>query len=125
MLDRLDHAVLGGAAALLAAYPAWLARSCRDLRLPRRLRLAAAVVLLILAADVQLAVVLLLLGPDGTQDGLLAGDLRVRNLLGVAASVGVWGLLLAVWLRRRGRGSPEPTALVAPGTHAADRPPVQ
>src|SRR5215207_1430162 len=100
-LALLDRAVLGAVAAGLAIGLTVLAASGRRLARPSWLRRTLAGTLLVLAADVQIAALLLLLGPDGTQDGLLGGDVRLRNILGVAVSAGVWAVVWAGWRRRR------------------------
>jgi hypothetical protein len=103
-LAVLDHPVLGAVAAGLAVGLAALASACQRLALPRWLRRTLAAVLLLLALDVQLAALLLLLGPDGTQDGLLNGDVRLRNLFAVAVSVAVWAAAWLAWRHRGGQG---------------------
>lgn len=99
-LASLDHALFGGLAAAVALYLARLGWSCRTADLPDVLRLTLVTVLAGLSVYLQVAALLLLLGPDGTQDGVASRDVRFRNLIGVAVSLGVWALAGLWWVRR-------------------------
>ena len=100
-LANLDHVLLGVIAAGLGVYFVWQASSCRHADAPGWLRLALAVSLTAVALDIQIAVLGLLLGPNGSQDGILLGDLRLRNALGALLLLGVWGAAVVAWRRRR------------------------
>ena len=104
ILALFDHVGLGGLSAALALYLVSLARSCLAGGGARWPRLALGGTLLLLALDVQGAALLLLLGPDGTQDGLLRGDVRLRNALGVALAGACWGTALCRSPSRRDGG---------------------
>ena len=97
----LGHPLLAVLAAILAVYLGSLGWSCRRGSGPRWLRLTLSGTLLLLALDVQLAALLLLAGPDGTQDGLLRGDLRLRNTLGLGATAAVWAAAVLAWAMPR------------------------
>jgi hypothetical protein len=94
----LDRLLLGLSAAALAVYLALLAGRCRRASGPGWLGLVQSGTLVALAVDVQVALLVLLLGPDGTQDGLARGDVRLRNLLALAATAAVWSVAL-IWCR--------------------------
>ena len=105
ILGLFDHVGLGGLSAALALYLVWLGRSCLAREGARWPRLALAGMLWLLALDVQGAALLLLLGPDGTQDGLLRGDVRLRNALGVALAGACWLAALCRSHARRDSGA--------------------
>lgn len=99
-----DHIALGGLSAAFALYLVSLGRSCLGRGGPRWARLGLVGTLMLLALDVQAAALMLLIGPDGTQDGLLRGDVRVRNALGVALSGACWAAALGRWAYLRSGG---------------------
>ncbi len=105
ILGLFDHVGLGGLSAVLALYFVSLGRSCLAGGGARWPGLALAGTLFLLALDVQGAALLLLLGPDGTQDGLLRGDVRLRNALGVAFAGACWVAALIQSQYRRDRGA--------------------
>jgi len=99
-LANLDHAVLGGLAATLGVYLVSVARRCFRVDAWGWLRWMVTSVLLLLSLEVQLSVLLLLLGADATQDGLLNRDVRLRNVAALAALAAVWGGALIARVRR-------------------------
>jgi hypothetical protein len=105
ILGLFDHVGLGGLSAALALYLVSLGRSCLAQGGARWPRLALAGTLLLLALDVQGAALLLLLRPDGTQDGVLHGDVRLRNALSVAVVGACWVTALVRFHARRDSGT--------------------
>ncbi len=103
VLERLDHVVLGVAAGLICWRLAALTADPAIRHGDRGPTSTVAATLWILCAIVALAVLVLLLDRNWSQDGLLLGDARLRNVAGAAAllTVVVAGL---VWSSTRGTG---------------------
>jgi uncharacterized membrane protein (DUF4010 family) len=96
--ELFDHVVLGFVAGLVCAALSYHAAPRRPgeraIENPPELRLA----LWLVAAITALSTLLVLLGENGTQDGMFAGDVRLRNLFGAVAFALTWAV--ALWARR-------------------------
>jgi hypothetical protein len=97
-IAAVDQALLGPVATLIAVTLAVLGVARADPKSPPWLRVAVRAVLLLLAADMQVAALILLLGPTPLQDGISSGDVRVRNVVGLGLGLAIW---LAVLIRLR------------------------
>jgi hypothetical protein len=94
-LLSLERVAFGALGALLAYSLCRLGASSGPTIESRWSRAGSFAVLALLGLDVQAVVLIRLLGADGTQDGLLAGDVRLRNAAGVVASIVVWIVFVA------------------------------
>jgi hypothetical protein len=99
-IAAVDQALLGPVATLIAVTLTVLGVARADPGSPRWLRVAVRAVLFLLAADIQVAALILLLGPTPLQDGILSGDVRVRNVVGLGLALTIW-LAVPIGLRIR------------------------
>lgn len=91
----LDQALFGPVATLIAVSLTLLGTGRGEPESPRWLPVAVRTVLFLLAADIQVAALILLLGPTPFQDGILSGDVRLRNVLGLGVALIIWLTVLS------------------------------